>query len=273
MLGNTVYVGVVGEGNVQSNSLRSSWLGVGVSTKGLIPPGALVLGRLGGGLLGSTLLAFLFLFLNLGPPVLQVEKAAVIELDLGLSVTLEVDGQGRVMYDSLKLAARTIDDLGHTLVSLGADGSTGADIKTTNDGPLLGFIVTLLASLAVMAELDVALLPLLLIESEPSGAGLQEGQGKWQADLVVIIDLLEDCSGQLALVEGDGGGVEGVGRLPGGGQFLGIIGKGSVALTEAGLAAGLEILVFDGRCVAVVSQGGRAVELRKLSGEAAYLQV
>ena len=95
MLWNTKDVRVAGEGDIKRDGLRTPRLCVGVTTEALVPPCALVFALLLNLWLFLLLLAFFgFLFglrLDLCSPVLQVQETALVELDLCLAISLELD--------------------------------------------------------------------------------------------------------------------------------------------------------------------------------------
>lgn len=217
MLWDTKDVCVSGECDVERNCLRASRLAVRVSAEALIPPCAFVLDRLFDLLLFflGFLLTFLLFFLgllNLGSPVLDVHVATLVELDLCLAVALELDTEGCMSDDGLVLAALAVGDLGVAVFRVRVEGSALGRVQTSNKSPLCCLIVSLLSRFAVVAECDVALCPLLLVESNACDTRFEKRDGKRQTSLLLaFLQCLEHDSIQLSVVECDGGRVENIG--------------------------------------------------------------
>ena len=149
MLGNSKHMFISREGDIQSNGFRASWLRICVSTETLLPPCAFVFAdRLL--LLVLFLLLFLALFLflggflDLGPPMLQVQKATLVEPDLGFPVPSKVDAEGRMLDDGLVLTSMAVEDAGISIPCLFTQGCTVGYLKTANKSPFPGLVVTLL---------------------------------------------------------------------------------------------------------------------------------
>ena len=199
MLWDTKDVRVARERDVESNGFRTTRLGIGVSTKALVPPCALVLALLlFNHRLLLVLLAFLGLFLgllNLWTPVLKVQEASLVELDLCLTVPLELNRERRVTDDGLMLAAFAIDDLGVASLSSLGQGRASRGLQSANESPFASFVVPFLPSLALMSEVDIALLSFCFVQGNTCNTRLEEGDGEWQLDLLLtILDSLEDNS-------------------------------------------------------------------------------
>jgi len=104
------------------------------------------------------------------------------------AVPLEVDAEGRELDGGLELGGRAVLDgeLGLVLV---VDLGSGVEGGPANNNPLFRLVVALLPGLAVVAQLDLPLLALLLVDGDSRGAGLEEGDGDGQADgFAVVVD-------------------------------------------------------------------------------------
>ena len=253
MLGNSKHMFISREGDIQSNGFRASWLRICVSTETLLPPCAFVFAdRLL--LLVLFLLLFLALFLflggflDLGPPMLQVQKATLVESDLGFPVPLKVDAEGRMLDDGLVLTSMAVEDAGISIPCFFTQGCTVGYLKTANKSPFPGLVVTLLPYFAVVAESDVTFLSPLLIQRDTGDTRFEEGNSERKSDLLLaVLQRLYHNGMQLSILEGDGGRVKGIRRGPGSSCGSGI-GKCTVAFAKAGLVTLLEVFVLDGYC-------------------------
>ena len=209
MLWDTKYMRVTRKGDIECNSFRTSGLAVGVATKGFLPPCALIFSSLF--LLCSfrirffTFFLLLFLLLiDLCSPVLHVQEALLVELNLGLTVSLELDAEWRVPDDSLVLAALAIDNLGVSLLGLCVQGSALGDLQASYQRPIASLVVSLLPRLAIVSEIDIALCPLLFIEGDSCDAGIEKRDSKRETSLLLAgVYSLEHNTIQLAILEGD----------------------------------------------------------------------
>jgi hypothetical protein len=157
VLWNSEDVFVARECNIKGYTFRASRLGVGISAKGFVPPSAFIFSRLFL-CLGVFSIAFLLLLLwlvDLGTPVFNIHQSSVVQSDVGLSIPLEFNAEGRVGDDGLKLAPRTIDYLGGTRLSIFDSSSTRAEFGSANDSPLLGLVVALFPGFGAMTKLDM----------------------------------------------------------------------------------------------------------------------
>ena len=124
MLGNSKHMFISREGDIQSNGFRASRLRICVSTETLLPPCAFVFTDRLLLLLVLFLLLFFALFfllrgfLDLGPPMLQVQKATLVESDLGFPVPLKVDAEGRMLNDGLVLTSMAVENAGVSILCL-----------------------------------------------------------------------------------------------------------------------------------------------------------
>lgn len=257
MLRDTKDMGVARERDVKRDGFRTARLGIGVSAKALVPPSALILALLFFHLdlffAFLALLGLLFGLLDFLPPVLKIQESSLIELDLCLAVSLELNREGCVTDDGLVLAALAVDNLGVVGISCFGQGCTGGGFQTTDESPFASLIVPFLLSLAVMPEINVALLASGLIQSNARNTRLEESDGERQFDLLdAVFDSLQDSSVQLAILELECCGIEGVRRDEGarGGD---VVGECAVALAEARLVAGLEVFMLNGDCSSRVS--------------------
>jgi hypothetical protein len=199
MLWDTKDVRVARERDVERNGFWTARLGISVSTKALVPPCALILTLLLFDL-GLVLILFPFLrllrrLLNLRTPVLKVQEASLVELDLCLAVPLKLNRERCVTDDGLMLAAFAIDDLGVASIGGLGQGRASRGLQSANESPISGFVVTFLPSLALMPEVEIALLPFRFVQGNTCDTRLEEGDGEWQLDLLLtILDSLEDNS-------------------------------------------------------------------------------
>ena len=190
-------VAVTREADVQSDRFWATGLGISVAAERLIPPCALIFGS-------RLVLLDLFTFgglrlLNLSTPMFQVHEAAIVELDLCLAIPLELESEGRMGDDNFELALRAVHNFGQAVVCL-TDGSTGADLGTADNRPLLSLIVSFLPGLAAMSKFDLALLAFLLVHCHTCDARFQESDSEWEAYIFGRRQSLEDGASQNSLL-------------------------------------------------------------------------
>jgi hypothetical protein len=111
---------------------------------------------------------------------------------------------------------------------------------------LFGLVVTLLSRFAIVAQLDLAFLPLFLVDGDARGAGFEEGHRQGEADgLALVIDGLEDRSLELTILEGGRAGQNIVRGFPRA-CAEGMVCEFPIALAEPRLDAFLEVMLLDG---------------------------
>jgi hypothetical protein len=110
--------------------------------------------------------------------MLQVEEASLVELDLSLTVPLELDAERCVADDSLVLAAFAVEDFGGPLLGALSQSCALGGLQTTNESPTASLIVSLFPRLAVMSKIDVAFLSKCFVKSDSRNTRLEESYSK-----------------------------------------------------------------------------------------------
>lgn len=203
MLRNSKDMTVSWKRNVQPNTLWSSRLGVGVSTECLLPPSALIL--------------FIFAVrrVHLWSPVLQVQIALFIELNLRFAIPLELNVERCVADDCLERTSGAVKHLGKAFFRVGIESRRLAQVQTSNHSPFLRLIIPLLASLTIVPKIDLTLQSFLFVDDDSRSTGFEEGYREWKSNFFVLRSRLNDGSLQLRALELDRCRIEFVGGGPG----------------------------------------------------------
>lgn len=163
MLGNTIDVLVSMERDVQGHTFGATWLGIGMSVKRFVPPSAFVL-------LG---VFFSLWSLDLWSPMLNIEQAAFVELDVRDTVSPEINPKGRESDDGLKVAFGTVFDIDLRVVLVDNLGFQSR-LKAANNGPVRSLVVAFLSCGAAVPQLNVLVLPPLFVNGEASNTRFEE---------------------------------------------------------------------------------------------------
>src|SRR5262249_26535924 len=105
--------------------------------------------------------------------------------------------------DGLEFFSKAVANPRCAFFGRASQGSASVWRKTSNNGPVRGLVVSLLARLAFMSVDNLRFLAFLFIDSDSCNTRLQKGDGDRQADQVVI-ELFQYCARQHAIVESDG---------------------------------------------------------------------
>ena len=104
---------------------------------------------------------FLGLFFDLRSPMFEIHEPFVVEFDVYLAISNEIDRKWLVTNDSLVFVLRSIRDKSGFFFHLGLH--VGVGFQASNERPFRGFVVPLFPSLTVMSQLDIPLLSFLLV--------------------------------------------------------------------------------------------------------------